>query len=189
MVALRSTVPFTEKEYLALEAVAETKHEFVGGAIIAMAGAEFNHVRITGNVTTALNNAYAGRPCTAQPTDLRIKVEAATEYFYPDVSVVCGEPKLVDPAPSSLLNPTVIVEVLSPSTERHDRVDKWFACQTIPTLTDYVLIASDCRRVEHFSRRVGQTWPPPRMLEPNEKLVLSDGTAIDVDAIYRLVSF
>ncbi len=187
MVASRVPSEFTEREYLALEGVAEIRHEFVGGQIVAMAGAELDHNQVCTNIKTALSFAFGERPCRVIGSDQRVKVEATDEYFYPDVVVVCSEPRLVDPSPRSLTNPEVIVEVLSPSTERYDRGDKWVAYQTIHTLTDYVLVASDRRRVEHFQRGPGESWTQ-RVLAPDAQLTLSDGTKLDVAALYRLVA-
>src|SRR5438045_2897778 len=99
MVASRAPTSFTEKEYLALEAVAETKHELVAGQILAMAGAELDHNQICTNVKPALAAALGQRPCRVVGSDQRVKVEATAEYFYPDVVVVCGEPSLVEPNP------------------------------------------------------------------------------------------
>ena len=108
---------FTVKEYLALEAVAEIRHEFTGGQIVAMAGAEFEHNQIAQNVRSELTAALADRPCHTVGSDQRVYVEAVCEYFYPDILVTCLEPRLIDPKPRSLVNPQVIVKVLSESTE------------------------------------------------------------------------
>jgi Uma2 family endonuclease len=187
MVASRLPTAFTEREYLALEAVAEVRHEFVDGQIIGMAGAELDHNQICQNVRLALGAALAGRPCRIVGADQRVKVESSSEYFYPDVIVVCGEPQLLDPSPRSLVNPNVIVEVLSPSTERYDRGEKWAAYQTIPTLTDYVLIGTDRRRVEQHQRGDGDSWTM-RVLSLTAPLVLKDGTSVELGDLYRLTS-
>lgn len=187
MVAAGAATTFTEREYLALEAVAEIRHEFVAGQIVGMAGAELDHNQICTNVTTALVASIGERPCRVIGSDQRVKVEATSEYIYPDVVVVCGEPKLVEPSPRSLVNPDVIVEVLSPTTERYDRGTKWVAYQQIPTLTDYLLVASDRRHVEHFQRDTDDSWTQ-RVAKADAPLTLSDGTAIDVGRLYRLVT-
>lgn len=110
-------------------------------------------------------------------SDQRVKVEATNEYFYPDVVVVCGEPRLADPSPRSLTNPQVIVEVLSSTTERYDRGDKWVAYQRIATLTGYLLVASDRRRVEHFQRGPDEGWTQ-RVVPMDVPLSLSHGTVL-----------
>ncbi len=185
MVAADGTV-FTESEYLALESVAETRHEFVAGQILGMAGAELEHNQLCTNITTALVAGLGERRCRVLGSDQRVKVEATSEYFYPDVVVVCGEPQLSDPSPRSLVNPDVIVEVLSPTTERYDRGTKWVAYQMIPTLTDYLLVASDRRHVEHFQRGPDESWTQ-RVVPPDAPLTLGDGTVIELGALYRLV--
>jgi len=111
--AVTHATRFTVKEYLALEAVAEIRHEFTGGQIVAMAGAEFEHNQIAQNVRSELTGALADRPCHIVGSDQRVYVEAVGEYFYPDVLVTYLEPRLIDPKPRSLVNPQVIVEVLS----------------------------------------------------------------------------
>jgi Uma2 family endonuclease len=177
---------FTVKEYLALEAVAEIRHEFAGGQIVAMAGAELEHNQIAQNVRSELTAALADRPCHIVGSDQRVYVEAVGEYFYPDVLVTCLEPRLVDPKPRSLVNPQLIVEVLSESTERYDRGDKWLAYRTIPSLTDYVMISSTRREVEHCQRLPDGSWtlrPPQR----DGESVLASGVVLNVHRLYRLV--
>lgn len=177
---------FTAKEYLALEAVAEIRHEFTGGQIVAMAGAELEHNLIAQNVRSELTAALGDRPCHIVGSDQRVYVEATGEYFYPDVLVTCLEPRLVEPRPRSLMNPQLIVEVLSESTERHDRGDKWLAYRTIPSLTDYVMISSIRREIEHYQRLPDSSWtlrPPQR----DGESVLASGVILNVNRLYRLV--
>src|SRR5262249_35096378 len=151
-------VRFTEREYLALEAVAEIRHEYVGGDIIGTAGAEIDHNQITQNVRLVLDLALQARSCRVLGSDQRIQVDATGEYFDPDAVVPCLDPMLVLPAPRSLLNPQIIVEVLSPTTEARDRGARWIAYQTIPSLTDYVMLSSNDRRLEHYQRERGGKW-------------------------------
>ena len=177
---------FTAKEYLALEAVAEIRHEFTGGQIVAMAGAELEHNQIAQNVRTELTAALGDRSCHIVGSDQRVYVEAIGEYFYPDVLVTCLEPRMIDPKPRSLVNPQLIVEVLSESTERYDRGDKWLAYRTIPSLTDYVIISSIRREVEHYQRLPDGSWtlrPPQR----DGESLLSSGVVLNVHRLYRLV--
>jgi Uma2 family endonuclease len=167
---------FTAKEYLALEAVAETKHEFFGGYIVAMAGAEPEHNQVVQNVRAELTIGLADRPCRITGADQRVLVESVGEYFYPDVVVTCVEPRYVDPSPRSLVNPEMIVEVLSPTTERYDRADKWSAYQTIPSLTDYV----------HYHRLPDGSWTM-RVLDHQGTIALANGMIVDLARLYRLV--
>jgi Uma2 family endonuclease len=176
---------FTVAEYLALEAVAERKHEYIGGDIVAMAGAEPEHNLIAGTILGALTSALADRPCRVFPSDQRVLVEAVGEYFYPDVVVTCLEPIYVEPKPRSLANPQVIVEVLSESTERKDRGEKWLAYQALPTLTDYVMVASTQRRIEHYHRSPDGSWTL-RVLQDQGTCTVA-GVTLDLHALYRLI--
>lgn len=184
--AVTHATRFTAKEYLALEAVAEIRHEFTGGQIVAMAGAELAHNQIVHNLHSELTAALGERPCHVLGSDQRVHVEATGEYFYPDILVTCLEPRLVDPKPRSLLNPQLIVEVLSETTERYDRGDKWLAYRTIPSLTDYVMVSSLRREVEHYQRLPDGSWtlrPPQR----DGEFVLASGIILHVNRLYRLV--
>jgi Uma2 family endonuclease len=184
--AVTHATRFTAKEYLALEAVAEIRHEFTGGQIVAMAGAELAHNQITHNLHSELTAALGDRPCHIVGSDQRVYVEATGEYFYPDVLVTGLEPRLVDPKPRSLLNPQLIIEVLSETTERYDRGDKWLAYRTIPSLTDYVMVSSIRREVEHHQRLPDGSWtlrPPQR----DGESVLASGVILNVNRLYRLV--
>ncbi len=131
---------WTPAEYLAWERAAPDKHEFLGGEIFAMAGASFAHNKIVGNIVGELRDALRDRPCDVTPSDLRVKIPAVGLYTYPDAVVVCGEPQFEDDKLDTLLNPTVIVEVLSDSTEAYDRGKKFRYYRTIPSLRDYVLV-------------------------------------------------
>jgi Uma2 family endonuclease len=178
---------FTVKEYLALEAIADTKHELFGGYIVAMAGAEPEHSQIAQNVRAELTNALADRPCRILGSDQRVLVETIGEYFYPDVVVTCLEARFVDPKPRSLVNPEVIVEVLSDTTERYDRGDKWLAYRTIPSLTDYVLVATKSRELDHYHRLADGSWTL-RTLQREATCTLGNGAVMDLAKLYRLVS-
>ncbi|MEW5851714.1 MAG: Uma2 family endonuclease [Myxococcota bacterium] len=186
MVAARAPSFFTEKEYLALEAVAESRHEYSGGLILAMAGAEFAHNQIAQNVRAELTVALLERPCHILSSDQRVKVEATSEYYYPDVIVTCQHPVLVDPRPQSLLNPEVIVEVLSTTTGDFDHGTKWLAYRTIPTLTDYVMVSSTRRELEHYQRAPDGTWAS-RTLVGDGKCTLTNGVQLELAKMYRLV--
>lgn len=131
---------YTEAEYLALEVVSEIKHEFDEGVIIDMTGGSWEHSKISGNVFNIIHTAIAGRRCDVNGSDLRVRTPRG-KYYYPDVSAVCGTPQLNTEKPPCLLNSSVIIEVLSESTEAVDRSRKLHAYLTIPTLKEYVLIA------------------------------------------------
>jgi Uma2 family endonuclease len=178
---------FTVKEYLALEAVAETRHEYFAGMIVAMAGAEFEHNQVVQNVRAELTGALADRPCSILGADQRVFVETVGEYFYPDVVVTCLEPVLVEPKPRSLTNPQVIVEILSETTERYDRGDKWSAYRTISSLTDYVMVASTKRELDHYHRLPDGSWTL-RVLKLEGVVTLGNGVVLDLSKLYRLVA-
>ena len=141
----------TPAEYLAFERASETKHEYVAGEVTAMAGASRRHILIVSSTVTSLNNALAARPCEVYPNDMRVKIGSLGIYTYPDIAIVCDEPNLEDAQQDTLLNPGVVIEVLSPSTERYDHDLKFRRYQLIPSLRDYILIAQDEPRVEHYT--------------------------------------
>jgi Uma2 family endonuclease len=147
---------FTPEQYLALERSAERKSEFHNGFIEAMAGASLEHNQIVVNLVRELSNRLLDGPCNVLASDMRVWIESARRYVYPDVLVVCGEPRFQDREFDTLLNPTVIVEVLSPSTERKDRGKKFVAYRTMDSLREYVLVDSESVLVEVFSRRDDQ---------------------------------
>jgi Uma2 family endonuclease len=149
----------TAAEYLEIERAAEFKSEFYAGEMFAMAGASPPHVLITSNVTAELNAQLKGRPCRVYSSDLRVRVSETGLYTYPDVVVVCGEQQFDDEKRDTLLNPTLIVEVLSPATEAYDRGDKFAHYQRLPSLRGYVLIAQDRQRIERYVKQgEGPDW-------------------------------
>lgn len=162
---------FTPEEYLALERKAEYRSEYIDGEIIAMSGASREHNLVSGNVFGELRNQLKGRPCEAYINDMRLGVDLARHYTYPDVAVVCGEPEFADDQFDTLLNPTVLVEVLSPSTEDYDRGRKFARYRALGTLMDYVLVAQDQMHVEHFTRD-GMRWTLTELGEPDAVLDL-----------------
>lgn len=151
---------YTPEQYLALEREAEYKSEYVNGEIYAMSGATREHNLISGNVFGALHAQLRGRPCEVYTSDMRVQVSPTGMYTYPDVVVVCGEPRFEDHHVDTLLNPTIIVEVLSPSTERYDRGGKFAHYRRLESLTDYVLVSQDSPLVEHYVRHgdEGRQW-------------------------------
>lgn len=156
-----SAVPkiyLTPAEYLAFERQGDVKHEYFRGELFAMAGASRQHVRISINVTTLLDNQMKGRRCELFNGDMRVKVSPTGLYSYPDVSVVCGQPRFEDKEMDTLLNPTVIVEILSKSTEAYDRGQKFAQYRTLDTLIDYLLISQDRPLIERFTRQADGGW-------------------------------
>ena len=141
----------TPAEYLAFERESETKHEYVAGETTAMAGASRRHNLIVSRTVTSLNNSLAARPCEVYASDMRVKIGSLGIYTYPDIAAVCEEPMLEDAEQDTLLNPAIIIEVLSPSTARYDHDLKFRRYQLIPSLRHYLLIAQDEPRVAHYT--------------------------------------
>ncbi|MCA9606210.1 MAG: Uma2 family endonuclease [Myxococcales bacterium] len=143
--------------YLAIEADSETKHEYLNGVVVAMAGASLRHNLIVGNLTGALRTALSDRDCFVLPTDQRLRVEATQSYTYPDVTVVCGRPRVTDERPPSLLNPTLLVEVLSESTWMRDLSYKLAHYRRIPTVEHLLFVSTDEQHILHY-RRAESAW-------------------------------
>lgn len=148
----------TPEEYLAIERTSPTKHEFLDGEVFEKAGASEPHGVIVVNLAASLHEQFRGRPCRTYVNDMRIKVTETGLYTYPDVAAICGEPALEDGHRDTLLNPFVIFEVLSPSTEAYDRGKKFAHYRRVASLTDYVLVSQDIMRVEHYTRQSGGLW-------------------------------
>ncbi|MFN8486261.1 MAG: Uma2 family endonuclease [Caldilineaceae bacterium] len=146
------------EQYLVQERKSLTKHEYYAGEIFALAGASRQHNLIVLNVGAELRTQLKKRSCTVYPSDLRVKIEPIDLYTYPDVVVVCGKAQFDDKEQDTLLNPTVIVEVLSKSTEAYDRGTKFKNYRTLPSLTEYILIAQDAYHIEHYVRQTDNQW-------------------------------
>lgn len=178
----------TPEEYLARErAAVDRKSEYVDGHIYAMAGASLEHNQIVFNIAGALGNGLRGGPCRALVNDMRVKVPKMVMYTYPDVVVFCGDPRVEDEHKDTLTNPAILVEVLSPSTERYDRGDKWAHFRQIESLRMYVRVAQDMARVETFVKR-GDEWIYEEVRGEDAVLVLEPaGCSVPLSAIYERV--
>jgi Uma2 family endonuclease len=178
------------EEYLELERQAETKSEYFNGQIFAMSGASEPHNVITVNLTREISTQLRGRPCRMYSNDMRVLVDDTGLYTYPDAVVVCGERILLDGHKDTLLNPSVIIEVLSPSTERYDRGEKFAHYRHLESLTDYLLIAQDRPRVEHFTKLGNQEWVM-RVMEELDAIIpiLSINCELNMAFIYEDVDF
>lgn len=148
----------TPEEYLALERVSERKSEYRAGEVFDMSGATERHNLVAGNAFASLHTQLRKRPCKAYPGDLRIKIGTVGLYTYPDVSVLCGEAIFDDNQKDTLTNPTVIIEVLSPSTEAYDRGEKFEQYRKLESLAEYVLVSQDKRHIEVFTRQPDGRW-------------------------------
>jgi Uma2 family endonuclease len=165
---------YTEAEYLAIERDVETKHEYYRGEMFAMSGASRQHNRITVNISALFHDQLKNRKCEHFINDMRVKVEASSLYTYPDVVITCHEPRFLDQNVDTLLNPQVIIEVLSDSTEKYDRGKKFEQYRTIPSLREYVLISQDRAHIDRFALNEQGQW------------VLNDASGLD--AVIELVT-
>lgn len=154
----KTSSALTPEEYLRQEREAETKSEYWNGEVYAMAGATRTHNRITVNTLISLGNQLKGSRCTLYPSDMRVKVQTTGLYTYPDLTIVCGRERFEGRRNETLLNPTAIVEVLSPSTEAYDRGVKFVHYRQLPSLTDYLLMAQEKPAVDHFVRQADGNW-------------------------------
>ena len=148
----------TEDEYLAHELRSEAKHELIHGVIVAMAGASREHNAIAGNIVAALGALLKSRRCLVFPSDQRVHVEATGLFTYPDVSVACDNLRFHPKNRDTLVNPCLLVEVLSDSTEAYDRGAKFAHYRTIPSLQEYVLVPQHERKIEHYRRLDTGQW-------------------------------
>lgn len=162
----------TEQEYLRMEESARTKHEFRHGRMIDMAGATTDHVRIATNLSRQIGNRLEGRPCEAYGSDLRVRINESGSYYYPDVTVVCGSVEYARPdRRTTIINPKVVIEVTSPSTEADDRGDKFNDYRRIGSLQEYVLISQERVQVETFHRQPEGLWViGPTVTELNQSV-------------------
>ncbi len=189
MVAEKAVRHFTASEYLMLERAAEYKNEYIDGDIVAMSGVTRQHDRIAGDVFGELRAQLRDEPCDVFTSDMRVKNLVTGRYTYPDASVVCGEPEFEDDELDTLLNPAVVIEVLSPSTEAYDRGDKFAAYRRLPSLREYVLIAQDRPSVEHYLRQ-GEQWLLTAATDLDASVALPTiGCVLRLAEVYRRVRF
>jgi Uma2 family endonuclease len=176
-------------EYLQRERRSMEKHEYINGLVLMMAGARENHVLITSNTNRTLGNQLDERPCKVYMGDMKVRLTATT-YVYPDVTVVCGEPQFEDEEHDILLNPTLVVEVLSRSTENYDRGLKFRHYQQVPSLQEYILIAQDAPRIERFVRQSDGQWLLKSLEDLGDSIELSSIQCIlSLKDVYKKVNF
>lgn len=181
---------YTEEEYLAFDLDSEIKNEYAEGQIFAMAGAHPDHSRITGDTFSSLNIQLMDERCEVFQSEQRVKVSATGAYRYPDVVVVCGGAEFADTTPPTLINPTVIIEVLSKSTEDKDYNQKLQEYRRIPTLKEYILIAQDKPQVERFLRQDDINWLYTALEGMDNSIELpSIACTLQFSDIYRRIDF
>ena len=187
MSSLAAETLFTPEEYLTSERKATVKSEYLSGQIVAMSGASLAHTRITADIVTELNIQLRGQECEVISNDMRVKTGPKGAYFYPDIVVFCGEPQFEDNVFDTLLNPTLVIEVLSPSTEVYDRGEKFRHYQELTSLREYILVSQDRVRVEQY--RLAKTqWVQTEFRGHEDVLPLvSIGCELPLRDIYRRV--
>ena len=184
----------TPEEYITLERKAmpdadTVKSEYIKGKIIPRSSSNLVHNLINGNIAAKLHTLLKGTECFVFANQMRVSIPAAKSYFYPDVGVVCEEPRFEDDVFDTLLNPIVVIEVLSPSTEAYDRGEKFAHYRQLPSLQEYVLVAQDQMRVEHYRRQEKQ-WIFTDFQERDEILPLpSFQCELSLQELYERVTF
>lgn len=157
MSAVPDSKTHTAEEYLAIDRPAPFKSEFHDGHIYAMVDASREHNLVSVNISRELSQQLKGRPCETYANDMRVKGARANKYHYPDIAVVCGTPQLEDQHGDTLLNPTVLIEVLSDSTEAYDRGEKFADYRKLASLREYLLVAQHIPSIERYFRQ-GEAW-------------------------------
>lgn len=189
MSALPQKKIYTPEEYLALEERAEFRSEYESGEIVAIAGGSFKHGRITNNTARFLGNKVA-EDCTVLSSEMKVWVKAIEKFYYPDVLAICGEPIFRGKRTDTIINPILIVEVLSESTEAKDRGEKFFAYQTLESLREYVLVSQTRATVEQFIKQADGSWKYLATIELESSAKLeSIGVELTLREIYQKVDF
>lgn len=180
---------YTLNEYFELERTSEIRYEYWNGEVFAMSGAQPNHNRISVNLIGELHTQLKTRTCQVFGSDQRVKVEIGSPYLYPDVSVACPKPEF-EPISGllALINPNMIVEILSPTTAEDDKKAKFLQYQTIPTFQEYLLIEPDEVNITHYIKQADGTWLPTEITDVSATLHLdSIGCTLALQEIYRQV--
>ena len=145
-------------EYLAMERASVEKHEYFDGYVVAMSGARLKHNQVAANLLIDIGGFLKDKKCQVLPSDMRVATPARDAYMYPDVSIVCDEPKLEDDKFDTLLNPVVVFEIWSPSTQKHDKGYKLFHYKNIPSLKEYIMIDTAKRMVHIIRKEANGAW-------------------------------
>lgn len=178
----------TPEEYIAAERKATLKSEYLSGEIVAISGASVAHNLITMNTANQLYNQLVEGGCRVFMGDMRVGISAGASYFYPDVTVVCDKPRFEDDVFDTLINPQVVIEVLSDSTETYDRGEKFARYRQLESLQEYILISQDQVRVEHYLRQ-GKRWIRSELNALENVLPLASMEAkLSLRQIYRFVA-
>ncbi|MFL6253879.1 MAG: Uma2 family endonuclease [Pyrinomonadaceae bacterium] len=180
----------TPEEYLAAERLSETRSEYLDGGVYPMTGASVRHSQIVINVAAELHMQLRAGPGRVFVTDLKVRMPDSRKFFYPDVMVVCGDLQFHDERRDIILNPDVIIEVLSPSTEAYDRGAKFQAYRTIESLKEYVLVSQQTPLIEQYVRGEAMKWTLTAAAGLEGSLTLpSIGCTLNLGAVYDKVEF
>ncbi len=183
-------VRMTESEYLAFDRASEIKHEYYRGEIFAMSGGSPEHNMISASVGGLLYTQLRGRSCKLFSSDQRVRVSRTRLYTYPDITVVCGDPRFATDAQDTLINPTLLIEVLSPSTESYDRGKKFQHYRQLDSLREYVLIAQDQPHIERYLRQDDDTWLLSEATGLESRIELTSiGCVLALAEVYEQVTF
>ncbi|RYD79743.1 MAG: Uma2 family endonuclease [Sphingobacteriales bacterium] len=178
------------EDYLEQERTASEKHEYYQGEIFAMSGASVEHNIISGNLAREIGVSLKGKGCRPYGSDMRIHIPSNTLFTYPDISIICGKPDLIDEAFDTTTNPTVIIEILSPSTRSYDMGTKFKLYRDITSLKEYILIDSENVYVEKHVRQADNNWLLSEIKNVNEQLhIESVQINIALQDIYEGISF
>ena len=189
MLALKKEKTYTPEEYLALEEQAEYRSEYLDGYIFEMAGGTESHIQISFNVAKIFADRLRGK-CRAYPSEMKVWVEEVGTFFYPDVTVVCGERKFYKGRSDIVENPILLVEVLSESTKKYDKNDKFFTYQHIESFQEYVLISQNQPAVQQYNRQADGKWIYKATIGLSSEVYFeSVETTISLSEIYDLVEF
>lgn len=181
---------FSIEEYLEMENAATEKHEYYKGEIFAMSGAKMPHNEISSNLMTSLGPKLKGKKCKPYGSDVRIHIESNTLFTYPDISIICGELITLNNDNYNVLNPTVIIEILSSSTKNYDRGEKFKLYRDIPTLKEYMLVDSESIHIEMFRLNENKHWELEEFNSLNNNVPLNAiGETISLSEIYNGVKF
>jgi Uma2 family endonuclease len=186
--SVNTTPRVTAEEYLAGDRAASFRSEFVNGEVFAMSGGRLAHAQLISRIGRELEDALEELPCIVTVADMRLQIAAGESYVYPDVMVLCGEPVFAEGHRDIITNPSVVVEVLSESTEKWDRGGKFAQYRRVASLREYVLVSQDAMRVEWFTREESGAWTYREAVGP-EGVVRLEGLDVSVGLgrIYRKV--
>jgi len=189
--ALPATVNYISiQEYLEVEERSVEKHEYYAGEVFAMAGAGYNHNLIVRNALSSIDNFLKGKPCNIFPSDLKVHIEANSLFTYPDLSVICDGPQFWNDRTDTVLNPTLLIEVLSKSTQQYDKLEKFHLYRDIPSLKEYIVIYSWEMRLEQYVKKSAKEWLLTEFRIPNEQVKFSSiPFSLELHEFYRDVDF